>query len=380
MVWKKNRFMEKISERPTELILYIYMVFNRTRKQRNKRGGSPRSEVISNYWGTCRFEKGRKKTRCLLDKQRGFWDAHGFKGNVYKIYEDKDAKEKFLQNVRESNKKRITDYLDENRNENDRFIYRHDPHNDLSDSNDVEDFKLQFKVPHDIGLQNVTAHSKIHEASAPKPGSKIPVTHRNKSFFDQPSIEPLAFQKGNPIIGTTQTGYITYDEVIPKNVAKLTKADIDEWERGKQLRIEAYESTHNRKPTSTTRVESEYDTPEVQTLRASSHSSVTPSKSNSRDILLRNVTAHSGTRSSQRQKKEAKRHRIIPVVNAYRNQRAEEETAAIRAKDEAAAILARRFPNVLEFESESSETPQLTRRQRKRISQKQSKAAKLSEV
>lgn len=63
--------------------------------KRTRKGGS-RKGVISNYWGTCRYLKGRKKTRCLLDKQRGFWDVHGFKGKVYDIYEDKDAKEKFL--------------------------------------------------------------------------------------------------------------------------------------------------------------------------------------------------------------------------------------------------------------------------------------------
>jgi hypothetical protein len=123
------------------------MGFKRTRKQRKIRGGS-RSQVISNYWGTCRFEKGRKKTRCLLDKQRGFWDAHGFKGKVYHIYEDKAAKEAFLQNVRESNKKRISDYLDANSNENDRFIYRNDPLNDTSD--DTEEFKKSlFEAPND---------------------------------------------------------------------------------------------------------------------------------------------------------------------------------------------------------------------------------------
>ena len=165
-----------------EIIIFKYnMVFNRTRKQRNKRGGSPRSEVISNYWGTCRFEKGRKKTRCLLDQQRGFWDAHGFNGNVYAIYENEDAKQKFLQNVKESNKKRITDYLDKNRNENDRFIYRHDPWNDTSDDENSMEFKKIF------GAQNDYAQLTADDDHLKKKANYANYEkHRNRIMSDKP--------------------------------------------------------------------------------------------------------------------------------------------------------------------------------------------------
>ena len=111
--------------------------------KRTRKGGK-RRRVIANYFGTCSRLHGRKKTRCLLDKKRDFWDALGFGGHEYDIYEKGPAQEAFLNKFNDDEKlrRRVKLYLLENRGEDERHKYFLDKRNE--DSMDDETIKRKL--------------------------------------------------------------------------------------------------------------------------------------------------------------------------------------------------------------------------------------------